>query len=120
MDLKNVKEFLKSDWRKIILTWFFTLLAIFGYVTMYFTPISAGPGFDYWGKARIIEYIAFIGITLSLPSIFALLFFSSLIIFPTNFIFALLAIFVITSLWTYFLSCLIVWIYDKLRGVKKK
>jgi len=96
----NFKQFLKPDWRKIVLSIFiatsFILPALF---------VTSGT------NAYILAILKIILMFLSLP-----LFLASLIIKDADlgvFIFLIL----ISIIYWYLLSCIIAWIYDK---VKKK
>lgn len=91
----NWKEFLKPDWRKILL---FVILSIL---------LSAIPNF-------VIEIPVFCGLSFGIP----LPFYCSLILpFDFNGGFVITNLFVDIIFW-YLLSCLIVWIYGKLKKEK--
>lgn len=104
----NWKQFLKPDWKKIILS---IILLIIGLVT-YFTP-----------SLRIvsisISFPILIGNYIGGPQIVSLLNIAK----ETKSIFLLLLILIILLLvlliYWYLISCLIVWIYEKIRGKKK-
>ncbi|OGI12698.1 hypothetical protein A3K64_03950 [Candidatus Micrarchaeota archaeon RBG_16_36_9] len=96
--MMTVKQFLKPDWRKIVL--FVILSSIFSYLYLYCV------------------------MTVCEPSIIFLFFITSLLydylIMPVFLYFWQIGLFIIifiTLFYWYFLSCLIVWIYNK---VKKK
>jgi hypothetical protein len=103
--MKFIKEFLKPEWRKMVLTIIFLLFAIFGSP---FIPLSVElPGRSVPVFAIILLWPSFIftciptkgGVICRLYGI------------------EIYIGYFITILYLYFLSCLIVWIYNK---VKKK
>jgi len=100
----NLKQFLKSDWRKIVV---FAILIILEFICLPMPNIifTDPPTTDYSQWQCI-----------SLLSIFPLLF-SPYEGFDTT-LMRIIIIFV-SFLITYLLSCLIVWIYDKFRKKKK-
>jgi len=85
----SFKQFLKPDWRKILLTFVFILIAIT--IASHLAPFG--------GSGKILAYIFLFPIDVLLRT-------------PLEPVAP-----VIEILWCYLLSCLIVWIYDK---VKKK
>ena len=88
----KLKQFLKPDWRKIVI---FAILLFITYIGLY----SVGLGT--FSFSQLIFFIiipfAFFNLPFSFP-VFLLFWF----------------------VYQYLLSCLIVWIYDKFRKVKKK
>lgn len=96
------KEFLKPDWRKIILTIPLFIWGIFG-----FFIVVSEMGFN------ILFVIGLIGMVISLPII--LIFFSTSLI-PIEVLNVLSVLMVILDvLYAYLISCLIAWVYDKLK-----
>jgi phosphatidylserine synthase len=96
----NWKKFLKPDWRKIVI---FVILFVIGFITFL---ISSS-----FGVRVIPDSATEVLIAIFLPTIFITQFLGS-----SNIGFIL----ILTMVYWYILSCLIVWIYDRFRKVKKK
>ena len=86
----NLKEFLKPDWRKIVITF---ILSFIGIYTLWI------PGWHHEEPTRSI--IVFLSLIFGFPYI-------------TSYYHILIIIY------NYLLSCFIVWIYDRFRKGKKK
>jgi len=98
----NVKQFLKPDWRKVF------IIAIIFIVLIYlsFTPfLGSSPIFTQTLGVIIFLFLAF-------PIVF--------LNFLKLGIFAFLFGFILSILFWYLITCLIFWIYDKFRKVKKE
>jgi len=96
----NLKIFLKPDWRKIVLT---IILFIFGLFASFMSDLLCYPCPK---EFLIFRYL------LMWPDYFI----------PVNYDFFAITIsakLIVDIIWTYILSCLIVWIYDKLKGKKR-
>ena len=95
----KIKQFLKSDWRKIVITIVFFIISIF---------------------------TAYLYVKLSYPS--WLMNLDKVLLFPSFFILEILnlrntpngVLYFFNFIFWYLFSCLIIWIYDKFRKVKKK
>jgi len=99
----TLKQFFKPDWRKIVI--FVILSALFLYLYFYCVVI--------WCESSLIWALAY-PITLIYPLILALEEINLFLFMVVNYFITVF----ISFLYWYVLSCLIVWIYDKLK--KKK
>jgi hypothetical protein len=86
----NLKNFLKPDWRKIVLS----VILLLWYLSSILIAIAEEGGFN-----SVLHFIAVFGMLIFFP--FSLFY----IFFPVDII--------LSILYTYLLSCLIIWVYDK-------
>jgi hypothetical protein len=97
----NLKQFLKSDWRKTVI---FAIL----YIIFLFYMIITNFGF--------LPYVKCPSKYVEMPDIFT----NSIGCFREDllFVYYTFLLFLVPTIWFYILSCLIIWVYDKFR--KKK
>jgi len=98
----TIKQFLKPDWRKIVVTVIFLIYSVI--INIYFYSV------DLTSTASIMLLLAYF---LNLP--YTILFSQELIPYQFEFI----CFIIIGFIYQYLLSCLIIWIYDKFRKKKK-
>ncbi len=99
----NWKQFLKPDWRKIVLT-----IILFGW--FFFGFLTGGSE----GEMGIFTIIGIIGLFVSLPSLYILSHIPIIDIFgeKEGQIIFFIIYFILIGVYSYLLSCLIFWIYD--------
>ncbi len=102
----NWKQFLKPDWRKIVIFIFFTFIGLF----MLFS------GKCWWSNGSTHCFISLVGVVFNFLWIILRLLFVELNL-TENLVYIG---FLLSIIYWYLLSCLIVWIYYKLRKPKKK
>ena len=111
----NWKKFLKPDWRKIVVFVIIFTLICLGFLNSYFCPHIMGGPLIIEKNSRIL-YDSFCSSTNFLGAFVTYLYnlnsFSNIINLSISIIVSLIILYII--------SCLIVWIYDKFRKVKKK
>jgi hypothetical protein len=122
----NLKQFLKPDWRKIVIFVILSILIILfmpvgkGYLFVDCIPMvpcpGGGPIFTSL-SAEIINQI-FIGLSIFYENPHYNIE-KNLKNFASKYLFGIIIESIIAIIISYILSCLTVWIYDKLRKVKK-
>jgi len=104
----NLKQFLKPDWRKIVI---FVVVSI----VLSLFPLTLG-SIDFFVNQLFIKVPMRSGVVQGIPIPFYFCMLGGVVVYPEvsglvcNFIYY---IFIIDILIWYILSCLIVWIYDK-------
>jgi predicted neutral ceramidase superfamily lipid hydrolase len=99
-----LKQFLKPNWRKVVI--FLLMSLIMSFTLLFF--IGCGPRRGTLGTLCVYSITDYLTVIVASPLVILL-----------NYFLGVFHVFVLSFIYWYLLSCLIIWIYDKFRGKKK-